>query len=133
MIKVLIPLFVDAQTEIINAPGQPLTTKNIAAVTAGIKERLRIAAKLIEKLTASGWHAVFDKHIIDCHHPEINSTSEARARLRKLGINPKSLRIIEQLDESIEDDESFVNQNWQEEIDAQCEAYARAFGEEDED
>jgi hypothetical protein len=52
----------------------------------------------LQKLQQDGWYADRSEYDIHLTHPDVETKRQARARLKKLGIDPKEVCIIEDED-----------------------------------
>jgi hypothetical protein len=62
-------------------------------------------ADLVQKLLQDGWYATRIEYDVQLTHPKVKTERQARARLKKLGIDPEDLCIIEDDDPYAEEEE----------------------------
>ena len=106
MIEVNIPLFNIASMELPIA-GEEITESDIFRYK-GIEllERLHIVADIVDKLSEDGWFVVGELFNLCAYREDIKSTEQAKSKLRKLGINLKSIFITEYDEEELIEDGS---------------------------
>jgi hypothetical protein len=79
--------------------GEEVTAEQLRALGQALQERLREAADIVEKLTASGWEAQMALYDIILSHPYITTAAQAEEKLQDLGIDPERVTIDEWEDE----------------------------------
>jgi hypothetical protein len=85
--------------------GEEVQADQIRALAQGMKERLELAADIVEKLTGAGWEAQMGLYDVMLYNPYVRTEADVRTRLDDLGIDPDEVSILEF--EGDEDDEDF--------------------------
>jgi hypothetical protein len=96
-VTVCLPLFGEPGREL--GEGVLLRSKDLRDLAAGLHDRLRKAADVLEGLLADGWSAraaLFDAVLA---HPAVRTQEEAVARLRARGADPEEFIIVEDVEE----------------------------------
>jgi len=70
-----------------------------------LKEHMYRVAKIVEILKLSGWSCSMALYALEFYNEKIKSEKEAKIELKKLGINPKEINIIE-----FEDEEDYIEE-----------------------
>src|SRR2546430_255888 len=73
--------------------GEEVTPGQLRDLADDLSARLREAADVVEKLTASGWEAEMALYDIFFSHPYVETTVQAEAMLQNLGIEPQQVHI----------------------------------------
>ena len=85
--------------------GEDVNAEQIRALAQVMKERLELAADIVEKLTGAGWEAQMGLYDVMLYNRFVRTEADVRTRLDGLGIDPDEVSIMEF--EGEDDDEEF--------------------------
>jgi hypothetical protein len=85
--------------------GEEVNAGQIRALAQCMKERLELAADIVEKLTGAGWEAQMGLYDVMLYNRFVRTEADVRTRLDDLGIDPDEVSILEF--EGEDDEEEF--------------------------
>jgi hypothetical protein len=96
-VNVCLPLFGHAGHEL--EEGSAVTGEQLRTFADELRERLRKAGDLLDRLAASGWSARVTMYDAFLSRADVQTHAEAERQLQALGVDPAELMIIEEVEE----------------------------------
>lgn len=104
-VTVCLPLFGNAGQEL--EEGTVLRGQQLRDLSAALQERLARAADMLDRLTAGGWSCQVAMYDVILTSRGVETREQAERSLRKIGIDPEQLLIVEDIaEDEFEDDEN---------------------------
>jgi len=95
-VYVTLPLFASPGQELSEGP---VGGGKLRALADDLRDRLRTAADVVDRLTAAGWSASAAAHDVLFQPAGVGTREEARERLLVAGLDPEDFMIVEEVDE----------------------------------
>ena len=93
---VTVSLWIHDKPERVFCNHETITSATIIEYAADLAASLAKLAETLATLEKDGWESQPVGYCVDLYHAEVNTARQARARLKRLGLNPKDFMIQDQ-------------------------------------